>query len=198
MEFRFLGTKIYISFLFAALICFMIALDRTGLIIPLICAIVLHESAHLITMWAVGCQPKAVRLIPASVQITRGFSLKKHGEALIAAAGPAINLLIGIVFLADYSFCKGEGVLRISLINFCVAGFNLLPVYGLDGGTLLACFLTRKSADPFKGERIVRIISLFLGAAFFGCGVFFCLNGNTNLSFFAVSIYLILGAVIKM
>ena len=98
MEFKFLGTKIYISFLFAALICFMIALDRTKLILPLIGGTVIHEGAHLLCMWAIGCQPKAVRLIPTSVQIVRNVTFKKYGEELIAAAGPLANILIFLIY----------------------------------------------------------------------------------------------------
>ena len=196
MEFKFLGTKIYISFLFAALVCFMIALDRTKLILPLIGGTVIHEGAHLLCMWAIGCQPKAVRLIPTSVQIVRNVTFKKYGEELIAAAGPLANILTFLVFLADYSFCHSEGILKIALITLCIALFNLLPVWGLDGGTLIACLITRFSRDPYKGQRVVRIITLIFGVFFFGAGVFLCIRGNVNLSFFAIALYLIMGALI--
>lgn len=197
MEFKFLGTKIYVSFLFGALICFMIALDRTGLILPLILGVVIHEGAHLLVMWIIGCHPKAVRLIPASVQIVRNVTLKKYGEEFIAVAGPAANILVFLIFLADYSFCHSEGILKIALINLCIAVFNLLPVWGLDGGTIIACLISRFSLDPYRGQRIVKIITLFFGAFFFGAGVFLCLRGNTNLSFFAIALYLIISTLIK-
>lgn len=196
MEFKFLGTKIYISFLFAALLCFMIALDRTKLMLPLLGATVIHEGAHLLCMWGIGCQPKAVRLIPASVQIVRNVTFKKYGEELIAAAGPLANILIFLIFLADYSFCHSENILRFAAVNLCVAVFNLLPVWGLDGGTLIACLISRFSRDPYKGQRVVRIITLFFGVFFFGVGVFLCIRGNVNLSFFAIALYLIIGTLI--
>ena len=197
MEFRLFGTKIYVSFLFGALVCFMIALDRTGFILPLIFGVVIHEGAHLITMWIMGCHPKAVRLIPASVQIVRGVTLKKYGEEIIAAAGPAANILTFLLFLADYSFCHSEGILKIALINFCIAAFNLLPVWGLDGGTVTASLISRFSPDPYKGQRVVKIITLFFGVFFFGAGVFLCLRGNVNLSFFAIALYLIISTLVK-
>lgn len=198
MEFKFLGTKIYVSFLFAALVCFMIALDRTGIILPLIFSVLAHEAAHLAVMWITQCQPRSIRLIPASVQIIRGISTQKYGEELIAAAGPAANILIALVFLADYAFFKNTGILRISVVNFCTAAFNLLPVSGLDGGTLLSCLISRKTKDPYKGNRTVRIVTVFFGVFFFGAGVFLCLRGNVNLSLFAVALYLILCAMMKM
>ena len=102
MKFKFLGTEIYISFLFCAVICFMLALDRTGLIIPTLFAVLIHETGHLLAMWAADCQPRAIRLIPTSVQIVRSFSPKKYGEAGIAFCGPAANLVLFGVLLVNY------------------------------------------------------------------------------------------------
>ncbi|MBP3706641.1 MAG: hypothetical protein J6J13_05295 [Clostridia bacterium] len=197
MEIKLMGTKIYISFLFWALICFMIALDRTGYIFHLIIAVTIHEAAHLLMMWMCNCGPKSVRLIPASVQIVRSASRKKYGEELIAAAGPIANILVGSVFLIDFFISDKLWILEFALINFCTAAFNLLPVWGLDGGLIISCIISRKTNDPYKGERVVRIISLFFGAFFFFLGVFFCLWDKTNLSFFAIAIYLILSSLIK-
>ena len=70
MKIRFLGTEIYISFLFMALICIMLATDRTGLLMPTLFAVLMHEIGHLFAMWLLDCEPKQIRLIPASVQIT--------------------------------------------------------------------------------------------------------------------------------
>ena len=76
MRFKLLGTEIYISFLFTAIITLMILFDRTGMAVPTICAVILHETAHLFAMWALDCAPKKVKLIPASVQITTSFTKK--------------------------------------------------------------------------------------------------------------------------
>ena len=55
MKFRLLGTEFYVSFLFAAVITAMIAFDRTGYILPLLFAIVMHELGHLTIMWLLDC-----------------------------------------------------------------------------------------------------------------------------------------------
>ena len=46
MRFKLLGTEFYVSFLFSAVITAMIAFDRTGYILPLLFAIVMHELGH--------------------------------------------------------------------------------------------------------------------------------------------------------
>ncbi|MEE1278456.1 MAG: hypothetical protein UHE86_05280, partial [Acutalibacteraceae bacterium] len=69
MEIKFLGTNVKISFLFVAFITIMIFIDKTGLVIPLILAVFVHESAHLLMMKKFGVSPKEITLIPGGIQI---------------------------------------------------------------------------------------------------------------------------------
>ena len=73
MRFKLFGTEFYISFLFAAVITAMLAFDRTGFILPLFFAVLVHELGHLTAMWVLDCAPKRIRLIPAAVEITAKF-----------------------------------------------------------------------------------------------------------------------------
>ena len=58
LKFRLFGTEVYISFLFMAVITIMLATDRTGLILPSLFAIIMHEAGHLFAMWLLECAPK--------------------------------------------------------------------------------------------------------------------------------------------
>ena len=196
MKFKFLGTQFYISFLFCATLCFMIAIDRTGLIIPTLFAVFIHESGHLLAMWAADCQPKAVRLIPTSVQIIRGFSTKKYGEAAIAFCGPAANLVLFGVLYANYNIFGSEISLNFAILNFVIAVFNLLPVSGLDGGTILTLFIARFT-NVYKAESIVRIITVVFAVVAFLLGVYLASVGTVNISVFIVAIYLLVCGMIK-
>lgn len=196
MKFKFLGTQIYVSFLFCALICFMLAIDRTGFMLPTLFAVFVHETGHLLAMWAADCQPREIRLIPTSVQIVRGFSTKKYGEAAIAFCGPAANLvLFGTLFL-NYLAFKSEQSLAFAILNLVIAVFNLLPVSGLDGGTLLAIFLSRFT-DIYKAESIVRIITAAFAFGAFLLGVYLWVSGTANISVFVVAVYLGVCSFIK-
>ena len=196
MKFKFLGTQIYISFLFCATLCFMIAIDRTGLIIPTLFAVFIHESGHLLAMWAADCQPKAVRLIPTSVQIIRGFSTKKYGEAAIAFCGPAANLVLFGVLYANYNIFGSEISLNFAILNLVIAVFNLLPVSGLDGGTILTLFIARFT-NVYKAESIVRIVTVVFAVVAFLLGVYLASIGTVNISVFIVAIYLLVCGMIK-
>ena len=196
MKFKFLGTEIYISFLFCAVLCLMLLIDRTGLVIPTLFAAFVHEAGHLLAMWAADCHPRAIRLIPASVQIIRGFSPKKNGEAAIALCGPCANLVLAGVLWLNFLLFGNQNTLTFGALNIVLALFNLLPVSGLDGGTILTAFLSRFT-NIYKAEGIVRIITAVFAFLAFLLGVYLWASKSVNLSVFIVAIYLFLCSVIK-
>lgn len=196
MKFKFLGTEIYISFLFCAILCFMLAIDRTGLVIPTLFAVFIHESGHLLAMWAADCQPRAIRLIPTSVQIVRGFSPKRCGEIAITVCGPTANLVIFGVLIVNFYIFKIEQSLVFATLNLVIAVFNLLPVSGLDGGTLLTLFMS-KFTNIYKAESIVRIITVLFAFIAFLFGVYLWVSGTVNISLFIVAVYLAVCGMIK-
>ncbi|MBQ6718613.1 MAG: site-2 protease family protein [Clostridia bacterium] len=196
MKFNFFGTEIYVSFLFCAVVCFMLAVDRTGLVIPTLFAVFIHETGHLLAMWAADCQPKQIRLIPSSVQIVRSFSPKRCGETAIAFCGPAANLVIFGVLTANYFIFKSEQSITFALLNLVIAVFNLLPVSGLDGGTLLTLFVAHFT-DIYRAERIVRIITAVFAFVAFLLGVYLWVSGTVNISVFIVAVYLGVCSLIK-
>lgn len=87
------------------------------------------------------------------------YNLKdpKKGGALIAAAGPASNFLLAIVFAAAIRVFGGTvffaSVLPffavVVLINLVLGVFNLVPIPPLDGSKILFGFLPR-SAERFE------------------------------------------------
>lgn len=198
MRFRFFGTEIYISFLFSAVIAFMIATDRTGLVIPTLFSVLLHEVGHLIFMWIFECEPKSIKLVPASISITRGMSAKKYGDLLISLAGPMVNLIMFCSLYVNFLITKSAFSLDCALINLAFFIFNMLPVSGLDGGTVLKIILSKKLKDPLKAERIVRIITLAVGLLVSIIGITLIINGELNISVFIVAIYIIISAFIRI
>lgn len=196
MKFKFFGTEIYVSFLFCAVLCCMLLIDRTGLVLPTFFAVFIHETGHILAMWASDCQPKAIRLIPTSVQITRSFSCKKRGEFAITLCGPLFNLVVFGVLLANYSLFKNEQSLHFAILNLVIAIFNLLPIAGLDGGMLLSLLLSR-FLDIYKSESIVRIIGVVFGFFTFIFGVYLWVSETMNISVFFIAIYFIICSLIK-
>ena len=79
------------------------------------------------------------------------FSDQKYGEAKVAAAGPAANLLIAAIFGALLQFGDAlqlsasfqDLAFYIILLNIFLAFFNLIPFPPLDGSKILPIFLPR-------------------------------------------------------
>ena len=196
MRFRLFGTQIYVSFLFVAIIAFMIATDRTGLILPTVFAIAVHETGHLFAMWVTECEPKSVRLIPASVQIVRKMSPKPNGEISVSVMGPVANLLLFAVLYINYRLFGNLHILEFAFLNLIICIFNLLPVKGLDGGSILKELLIKKISEQ-KAEIIITATSLFTASAAVILGVVTTYESNFNISIFAVAIYITVCTLMK-
>ncbi len=196
MKFKLFGTEIYVSFLFCAVVCFMLVIDRTGLVIPTLFATLVHETGHLFAMWVAECQPRSIRLIPTSVQIVRGFSRKRGGEIGITLCGPMANLAVFLSLFVNYSIFGSLQSLSFAVLNLVIALFNLLPVSGLDGGTLLEIIIARYT-DIYKAESIVRIITAVFAVIAFLLGVYLWVSQALNISVFIVAVYLGVCSVIK-
>jgi Zn-dependent protease len=96
---------------------------------------------------------KPVQISLSARDITRRMSVKT-ANLLIAAAGPAMNLLFGLVLTAVFAAMlrfAGETQLPLTVyvatvinMNIGLAFFNLLPCPPLDGGAVLAGLLPRR------------------------------------------------------
>ena len=197
MRFRLFGTEIYVSFLFCAVITVMLATDRTGYCLPTLCAAAFHEIGHLFAMWVFECQPKAVRLIPASISIVSPFPKKKYGEFVIAFAGPLINIVLFLSLMINYKITHSRISFEYGIINLVIGLFNLLPVKGLDGGTIVFLTAEKLTKNPVKAERTVKNITLFTGVLFIATGLYILYKGNINISFIIMGAYVLICAFLR-
>lgn len=198
MRFRIFGTEIYVSFLFAAIITVMLAVDRTGFVIPSLFAVFMHELGHLFAMWVFESSPKQIRLIPASVQVVRkADSVKRSGETAVALSGPIVNIILFVSLYINYVSFKNEISLYYALLNLVIGLFNLIPVMGLDGGTVLFNILCRKKSVE-KAVAVMRTITILTAVLVIAVGVVLALRHKFNLSVFIIGVYLFVMSLIKM
>lgn len=112
--------------------------------------VLLHEYAHCFMARRFGWLVKDVTLFPLG-GIARVFFRydKPKEEILVALAGPLLNLVLLCIF---FPICIGLAVydqfewffvfMVLSLCNFMIFTFNLLPVYPMDGGRILRAVLS--------------------------------------------------------
>lgn len=197
MIFKIFSTKVYVSVLFVAVIIFMLCIDKTGLAPLCFLSVFIHELSHLLWMKKENCAPKEIRLTPASVGIIRDFKCNLSAERKIALAGPVGNVVTGLVFVFFYLIFKKTAILEFSLLNLITAAFNLLPVVGLDGGTILVCTLTKYNVQREKAERILRLITLLVSLLAIFFATLLALNKNYNPTAFIIGIYLFVCALLR-
>ena len=99
------------------------------------------------------------------------FKNPKAGMALVAAAGPLMNILITAVCFVLYGInmvktpgsFAGQMVYYVAIISASLAVFNLIPIPPLDGSKVLFSFLPNKAyASSIQGNQIGGIILMII------------------------------------
>ena len=97
---------------------------------------ILHEFGHLAAMKLFGAYAAEIKFYGAGISISSEdiTCLSKSKRALVYLGGPAVNLMLALIFRDD-----------MRLINFSLAFFNLLPISYFDGGQLFALAFGERS-----------------------------------------------------
>ncbi len=136
-------------FLFLGVAAYLLPLPLLG---SLLLAAALHELGHLTALRAVRGSGAAVRLGVFGAEIVLP-PLPAGRAALVALAGPALNLLAAALPL--------PAVFR--AVSLLLGVFNLLPLRPLDGGQLLLLLTERFFPAPARAADAAE--RAFLGAA---------------------------------
>lgn len=119
--------------------------------------VVLHEFGHILAARHYGIPTKDVILSPiGGMARLQGIPSRPGAEAAIAAAGPAVNLVLAglafgvLQFFAGTQVASPEGQFALALtdwfltINIVLLTFNLIPAIPMDGGRILRALLTQR------------------------------------------------------
>lgn len=135
----------------------------------LFASVIAHEIAHALVSRALGMRVVRITLyLFGGVAELHGETPGPGAEALVTAAGPATSLVIALLLrpvalVLGTSSPAGAVVSYLSLANFVLAAFNLLPAIPLDGGRLfhaLAWAITKSSVRATDiAARFSRVIA---------------------------------------
>ncbi len=158
-------------------------------------SLVLHELAHSLVARAGGLKISKVTLFMFGGVSQMEEEPRSPGhEFLLAIAGPATSVLIGLAALGvraalvavdapDPVWLPFE---YLGLINLSLAAFNLLPGFPLDGGRVLRALLWATTKDILKATRWASRSGQAIGMFLISIAVLGVLRGTFDLVWFAV------------
>jgi Zn-dependent protease/CBS domain-containing protein len=136
-------------------------------------SVFLHELGHAVTARKLGLGVRSMTLwlLGGSTEM-EGEAPSPGKEFAIAVAGPAVNLVLGVVaviavLLLPSGTVTEELALQLAFSNLIVGVFNLLPGLPMDGGRLLRAGVWKLTGDRFLGLTVAgwggRVVAVGLG-----------------------------------
>ncbi|UCH35524.1 MAG: site-2 protease family protein [Armatimonadota bacterium] len=151
-----------------------------GMTIVFFISLLLHELAHSLVAKRLGIGISGITLfVFGGVSRMTSEPKSANDELKVAAAGPLTSALLGVMFLALWFAAKGAAghdpiqfsLFWLGVINFFLAGFNLVPGFPLDGGRLLRAIIWSATNDLRHATYIAATAGQGFGYLLIGGGV---------------------------
>jgi len=169
----------------------------------LLFSIALHELGHSFVAIRKGCRVRGITLmIIGGVAKMDRMPTRPRDEILMALAGPAVSLLLGLLFgfggwhlhTLFPSSMLAHALLVVGGINIALTVFNLIPSFPMDGGRVLRALLT-----PKMGRLRATGVAARIGRGFaIAFGIYGIYIGHLTLLFIAVFLYFVAGREYRM
>lgn len=107
----------------------------------------MHEYGHCLMAKVLGLRVKDIVLYPIGGVATIHFSnsITPLKELLVVIAGPAVNFVIFMACIPFFFFQLSQevmvGLVIVMVVNLILFGFNMLPIFPMDGGKVVRAFL---------------------------------------------------------
>lgn len=161
-----------------------------------------HEFCHTLAARFLGLKVSRVELFPFGgvAHLAKPLELEPRSEMIVAAAGPAFNLVFFLLlsglgesphpFFVFPSFLSPIHISFLQKANLFLFFFNLLPALPLDGGRIIRAFLSSRLGF-YRATEKAAASGKWLGAFLVIAGLFlFCYDYiNLSLSFLGLFLY---------
>lgn len=151
-------------------------------------ACLLHEAGHIAMAAVLGgwVEGLSLSVVGAELCIHYDIPLNYGQESMVALAGPAVNLLSGVLFMA-------LGWRLTAALSLAVGIFNLLPILPLDGGRVVYGLLANH-LDSDWAERLMTALSGCLVGALVGVGTVTAVH-YANVTLLITALWLLAGVL---
>ena len=148
-------------------------------------SVLLHELGHSLVALRQGVQVRSITLfLLGGVASVERECTTARGALLVAAAGPAVSLLLATGLLAashgahHLSPLLGEMVSQLGALNLVLGLFNLLPGLPLDGGLIVKALVWQWTGSQRRGIEVANASGRFLALMAVGLGSVALLRGG--------------------
>lgn len=148
-------------------------------------SVLLHELGHSLVALSQGVKVRSITLFllggVASVERECDTAM---GALLVAAAGPAVSLALGVSLLSSTHLAAhlapwlGALVQELGRLNLVLALFNLLPGLPLDGGLILKALVWQVTGSQRRGVEVANASGRFMAYLAIGLGAVLLLRGG--------------------
>jgi Zn-dependent protease len=162
--------------------------------------LILHELGHAVQARREGVRIEGITLwLFGGVAKIAGEFPSAGAEFRMAAAGPLVSLVLGLLFIADAAAWPGSGAIPTELtwlgyVNLALLVFNLVPALPLDGGRMLRSALWARSGDFAAATHRATRVGGVLATAIIALGLVETLAGGYEGIWLAVIGWFILEA----
>jgi Zn-dependent protease len=147
-------------------------------------SVLLHELGHSFLARRFKIRVKKITLfIFGGVAEIKEEPPSAGAEFWIALAGPVVSFILAGIFYFIGQITAARSALFVmlsylALINFLLAGFNLIPGFPLDGGRIFRAFVWGLTRNFRKATMIAATTGRFIAYGFILFGIFLIISGS--------------------
>ena len=148
----------------------------------------LHETGHILALLFFGRKPKEITLGIMGIRIEMNNAMLSYRqECIVALAGPAVNLVLAVIFaftdMSGLPFAVNAGLFIV----------NILPVKTLDGGRFINNLILSRS-DAEKAVKIMNSLEIATAVMLVIVLILSLLTdcANTSFVFFSATLVIII------
>jgi Zn-dependent protease len=150
-----------------------LGLGAVAIVLLAFASVLLHELGHALVARRLGVHVSGIELsfLGGAAKMMQMPRSADH-EIAIAAAGPAVSLMLAGAGFGLGAALHSPLLLTIGTINIVIAAFNLIPALPMDGGRILRALLSRKM-DFVRATDVAVTVSRVAAVAFVVFGLIY-------------------------